>query len=98
MDIVYLSADADIEKAEQPTADVKQYQTDKAEREKESIANVEAVNPIGLARVAEPEFQQGADAFEAYQQETEKATTKDKTTKNAPAKSGKNRQRKVLLN
>ena len=84
-------ADAAIEKTEQLAAEVRQYQTDKAEREKESIGNVEAVNPIEFARVAEPEFQYGAEAFEAHQQETEKATTKDKTTKNVPTKSGKSR-------
>ncbi len=82
-------ADAAIEKTEQLAADVKQYQTDKAEREKENIGNMEAVNPAELARVAEPEFQYGAEAFEAHQKETEKATTK--ATKNVPAKSGKSR-------
>ncbi len=50
---------------------------------------MEAVNPAELASVAEPECQYGAEAFEAHQQETEKATTK--TTKNVPAKSGKSR-------
>ncbi len=84
-------ADAAIEKTEQLAADVRRYQTDKAEREKKSIANMEAVNPIELARVAEPEFQYGAEVFEAYQQETEKAMTKDNATKNVPTKSGKSR-------
>ena len=84
-------ADAAIEKTEQLAEDVKQYQTDKAERETGSIGNVETVNPIELARVAEPEFQYGAEAFEAHQKETEKAMAKDKATKNVPAKSGKSR-------
>ncbi len=84
-------ADAAIEKTEQLAADVKQYQTDKAERETGSIGNMEAVNPAELARVAEPEFQYGAEAFEAHQQETEKAATKDNATKNMPAKSRKSR-------
>lgn len=58
--------DAAIEKAERLAADVKQYQTDKAERETAGIGNMEAVNPIELAVVAELEFQYGAEAFEAH--------------------------------
>ena len=65
-------ADAAIEKTEQLAAEVKQYQTDKAEREKGSVVNMEAVNPIDLARVAEPEFQYGAEAFEAYERGNKK--------------------------
>lgn len=84
-------ADAVIEKTERLAADVKQYQTDKAERETGSIGNAEAVNPVELAVVAEPEFQYGAEAFEAHQQETAKAMTADKTTKNVPVKNGKSR-------
>ncbi|WP_065551199.1 MULTISPECIES: hypothetical protein [Bacteria] len=42
-------------------------------------------------RVAEPEFQYGAEAFEAHQQQAEKAADKDKATKNVPVKSGKSR-------
>ena len=60
-------ADAAIEKTEQLAADVKKYQTDKAERETERAANMKAVSPIELARVAEAEFQYGAEAFEAYE-------------------------------
>ena len=84
-------ADAAIEKTEQFAADVKQYQTDKAEREDAGIGNVEAVNPVELAVVAEPEFQYGAEAFEAHQQETVKEMAKDKAAKNVPAKNGKSR-------
>lgn len=84
-------ADAAIEKTEQLAADVKQYRTDKAERETDSFGNIEAVNPAELARVAEPEFQYGAEAFEAHQKEAEKAMTKDNVTKNVPVKSGKSR-------
>ena len=84
-------ADAAIEKTEQFAADVKQYQTDKAEREDAGIGNVEAVNPVELAVVAEPEFQYGAEAFEAHQQETAKAMATDKATKNVPVKNGKSR-------
>ncbi len=84
-------ADAAIEKTERLAADVKQYQTDKAERETAGIGNAEAVNPVELAVVAEPEFQCGAEAFEAHQKETEKAITNDKITKNMPVKSGKSR-------
>lgn len=83
--------DAAIEKTERLAADVKQYQTDKAERETAGIGNAEAVNPVELAVVAEPEFQYGAEAFEAHQQETEKAMTTDKATKNVPVKNGKSR-------
>ena len=62
-------ADAAIEKTEQLAAEVKQYRTEKADRETEGIANVESVNPAELARVAEPEFQYGAEAFEAWSAE-----------------------------
>ena len=84
-------ADAAIEKTEQLAPDVKQYQTDKAEREMGSVDSMEAVNPVELAVVAEPEFQYGAEAFEAHQQETAKAMTTDKATKNVPVKNGKSR-------
>lgn len=43
------------------------------------------------ARVAESEFQYGAEAFEAHQKEAGKAMIKDNTTKNVPVKSGKSR-------
>lgn len=84
-------ADAAIEKTEQLAADVRQYQTDKAERETGSVVNMEPVNPAELARVAEPGFQYGAEAFEAHQQQAEKAMVKDNATKNVPVKSGKSR-------
>ncbi len=84
-------ADAAIEKTEQLAAEVKQYQTDKAERETGSVDSMEAVNPVELAMVAEPEFQYGAEAFEAHQQETAKAMATDKATKKEPVKSGKSR-------
>ncbi len=67
-------ADAAIEKTERLAAEVRQYQTDKAERETGSIAGMEAVTPAELARVAEPEFQYGAEAFEAYKSENRKKT------------------------
>ena len=84
-------ADAAIEKTEQLAIDVKQYQTDKAERETVGVGNMETVNPVELAVAAEPEFQYGAEAFEAHQQETTKAMTTDRATKNALVKSGKSR-------
>ena len=84
-------ANAAIEKTEQLAAEVKQYQTDKAEREMGSVDSMEAVNPVELAMVAEPEFQYGAEAFEAHQQETAKAMATDKATKKEPVKSGKSR-------
>lgn len=84
-------ADAAIEKTEQLAADVKQYQTDKAEREMGRVDSMEAVNPAELAMVAEPEFQYGAEAFEAHQQETAKAMATDKATKSKPVKNGKRR-------
>ncbi len=84
-------ADAAIEKTEQLAADVRQYQTDKAERGTGSIGSMEAVNPAELARVAEPEFRYGAEAFEAHQKEVEKAMIKDNATKNMTVKSGKSR-------
>ena len=84
-------ADAAIAKTEQLAADVRQYQMDKAERETGSVVNMDAANPMELARVAEPEFQYGAEAFEVYQQEAERTAVKDITEKNAPKKSGKSR-------
>ena len=78
-------------KTEQLAADVKQYQMDKEERENGSIGSMEAVNSAELARVAEPEFKYGAEAFEAHQQQAEKTITKDNTIKNVPVKSGKSR-------
>jgi len=59
--------DAAIEKTEQLAADVRQYQTDKEERKAVDIVHMVAVNPVELARVAEPEFQYGAEVFEAYE-------------------------------
>ena len=70
---------------------MKKYQTGKTEREMGSIDSMEAVNPIELAVVAELEFWYGAEAYEAHQQETTKAMTTDKATKNEPVKSGKSR-------
>lgn len=46
---------------------------------------MEAVSPAELVRVTEPEFQYGAEAFEAYQKET--AMTNDKVIKSLSAKS-----------
>ena len=82
-------ADAAIEKTERLAAEVKQYQMDKAGQERGNAGSVETVNPVELASVAEPEFQYGAEAFEAHQQKAEKTATKDKATKNEPVKSGK---------
>lgn len=84
-------ADAAIEKTERLAADVKQYQTDKEEWETAGIGNAEAANPVELAVVAEPEFQYGAEAFEAHQQEAEKAMTTDKAAKSVPVQSEKSR-------
>ena len=75
-------ADAAIAKTEQLAAEVKQYQTDKAERETERAASMEAVSPIELARVAEPEFQYGAEAFEAYEK-VNTGKTEDNLSKEA---------------
>lgn len=83
--------DAAIEKTERFAEDVKKYHTDKAEREMGSVYSMEAVNPVELVVVAEPEFQYGAEAFEAHQQETVKEMAKDKATKNVPVNSGKSR-------
>lgn len=52
---------------------------------------MEAVNLAGLAVVAEPEFQYGAEDFEAHQKEAEKAMAKDNSIKNMPVKSAKSR-------
>lgn len=64
---------------------------DKTERETNSIDNMEPVNPVELAIVAELEFQYRAEAFEEHQQEAAKAMTTGKATKNVPVKSEKSR-------
>ena len=84
-------ADAAIEKTERLATEVKQYHTDKAERETAGVVSMETVSPMELAKVAEHEFQYGAEAFEAHQKGTEKAVENDKATKNVPVKSGKSR-------
>ena len=52
---------------------------------------MEAVSPIELARVAEPEFQYGAEAFEAHQKKAEKLMAADKPEKAMPVKNGNKR-------
>lgn len=84
-------ADAAIEKTERLAADVKKYQTDKAEREMGSVDSMEAVNPVELAVAAEPEFQYGAEAFEAHQKKAEKLIAADKSDKEVPVKNGNKR-------
>lgn len=50
---------------------------------------VEAVNPVELARVAEQEFQYGAEAFEVYQQGMANEMTESKKTKNVFVKNSR---------
>lgn len=88
MQIILLSAIISISLAE---SDLILQKTDKTERETGSIDNMELVNPVELAIVAELEFQYGSEAIEAHQQQTEKAMTTDKATKNVPVKNGKSR-------
>lgn len=57
--------DAAIEKVEKLSSDVKQYLSERADREVERMAGEEMVDPIALSRVAEPEYQYGAEAFAA---------------------------------
>lgn len=80
-------ADATIEKTERLATELKQYHTDKAERETAGVVSMETVSPMELAKVAEHEFQYGAEAFEAHQKGTEKAMTNDKLTENVSVKS-----------
>ncbi len=83
--------DAAIEKTEKLAADVRQQRAEKAVHEPERTEEAEPINPVAYAKVAEPEYQYGAEAFEAHQKEAEKAMTKDSTMKNLPVKSGKSR-------
>lgn len=76
---------------------MKQYQTDKAEREAGSIDSMEAVNQAELARVTEPEFQYEAEAFETHQQQAEKTMIKDNAKKCACKKVKRADREKVLL-
>lgn len=52
---------------------------------------VEAVTPIELARVAEPEFRYGAEAFEAHQKETADEMTEGKEKSNTSMTNRKSR-------
>ena len=72
--------DAAIEKVEKLSADVKQYQSERADREVERMAGAEMVDPIALSRVAEPEYQYGAEAFEEYQKENAEKVAEQKKT------------------
>ena len=83
--------DAAIEKVEKLSADVKQYQSERADREIERMAGAEMVDPIALSRVAEPEYQYGAEAFEAQQQDITKAMSESMAAKDVPAMNGKSR-------
>lgn len=65
-------ADAAIEKVEKLSADVKQYQSERADQEVERMAGEEVVDPAALSMVAEKEYQYGAEAFEAQQQMNER--------------------------
>lgn len=84
-------ADAAIENVEKLSADVKQYQSERTDREVERMAGAEMIDPIALSRVAEPEYQYGAEAFEAQQQETTKVMSESMATKDVPAMNGKSR-------
>ena len=84
-------ADAAIENVEKLSADVKQYQSERTDREVERMAGAEMIDPIALSRVAEPEYQYGAEAFEAQQQETTKVMSESMATKDIPAMNGKSR-------
>lgn len=83
--------DATIEKVEKLSADVKQYQSERADREVECMAGAEMVDPIALSRVAEPEYQYGAEAFETQQQEITKVMSESMATKDTPVMNGKRR-------
>ncbi len=76
---------------EKLSADVKQYQSERTDREVERMAGAEMIDPIALSRVAEPEYQYGAEAFEAQQQETTKVMSESMATKDIPAMNGKSR-------
>lgn len=80
-------ADAAIGKIEKLSDDVRKYQSDRADQEVERAAGEIFATPAQISRVAEPEYQYGAEAFEAQQKES----VNDKATKNMSAKSGKKR-------
>lgn len=82
--------DAAIEKVEKLSADVKLYQSERADREVERMAGAEMVDTIALSKVAEPEYQYGAEVFEAQQHIT-KVMSEGMATKDAPAMKGKSR-------
>ena len=70
---------------------MKQYRTDRADRNPAGIANIEVVDFAAPTSVAEPKFRYGAEAFETYQREAAKIKTEDKAAKNASVKNRKSR-------
>jgi hypothetical protein len=83
-------ADAAIEKVEKLSADVKQYQSERADQEVERMAG-EAVELASLSMVAEQEYQYGAEVFEAQQEKVAKAVSESVTSKAVPVVDGKSR-------
>lgn len=84
-------ADAAIGKVEKLSADVKQYQSEKADREVERVTGEEIANPATFSRVAEPEYQYGAEAFETKQEEVTKAMSESVAAKDVSVMDGKKR-------
>lgn len=84
-------ADAAIEKVEKLSADVRQFQSEKADQEVERMAGEETIAPAAFSMVAEQEYQYGAEVFEAQQEKVAKAVSESMTSKTAPVVDGKSR-------
>jgi hypothetical protein len=75
---------------EKLSADVKQYQSERADQAVESMAG-EAVALVVLSMVAEQEYQYGAGVFEAQQEKIAKEVSESVTSKAVPFVDGKSR-------
>lgn len=84
-------ADAAIGKVEKLSDDVKKYQSDRADQEVNRVAGEIFAAPARFSSVAEPEYQYGAEAFEAQQEEVAKAMSESVVIKNAPVIESKKR-------
>lgn len=69
---------------EKLSVDVKQYQSDRADREIQHVIGKEFVNSEVIVSVGEREYQYGAEAFEAQQGKVIEAMNVHRGTQNEP--------------
>lgn len=85
------SADAAIEKTEKLASDAWQQRADKIKCEMKGTEEEKVISPVANIKVAEPEYQYGAEAFEAQQEKYTKAMCGSMAKKAVPAINGKKR-------